>query len=339
MKTLMLGAAVSASLAITSLAQAAGVVNVYSARKEALILPLLEQFETDTGIEVQLITGKADELVTRLRTEGVASPADVFVTVDAGRAVRAKEAGVLGSMQGADFLAQVPGQYVDADGQWVALSLRARVMFYAKGQINPADIDTYAEVADPKNQGKLCIRSSGNIYNQSLMGALIEHNGESDALAWANGVVANMARNPAGGDTDQIRAVAAGVCDFAVANTYYFGRLLASYKPEDKAVVEKVDLVWPDQQGNGTHINASMAGITKYAPNRDNAEKLIAYLLSEDAQRFYAEINHEFPVIDGVAASLTMQKFGEFKRDALPLETLGVNNARAVKTMDQAGWK
>ena len=150
MKTLILGAAVSAGLTIASLAQAAGVVNVYSARKEALILPLLEQFEADTGIEVQLITGKADELVTRLRTEGVASPADVFVTVDAGRAVRAKQAGVLGNMQGADFLSQVPSQYVDADGQWVALSLRARVMFYAKGQIDPADIDTYAEVADPK---------------------------------------------------------------------------------------------------------------------------------------------------------------------------------------------
>lgn len=339
MKALILGAVVSASLAISSWAQASGVVNVYSARKEALILPLLEQFEADTGIEVQLITGKADELVTRLRTEGVASPADVFVTVDAGRAVRAKQAGVLGSMQGADFLSQVPNQYVDADGQWVALSLRARVMFYAKGEIDPADIDTYAEVADPKNKGKLCIRSSSNIYNQSLMGALIDHKGESDALAWAKGIVANMARNPAGGDTDQIRAVAAGVCDFAVANTYYFGRLLASEKPEDKAVVEKVSLVWPDQKGNGTHMNASMAGITKYAPNRDNAEKLIAYLLSEDAQRFYAEINHEFPVIDGVAASRTMQKFGEFKRDALPLEILGVNNARAVKTMDQAGWK
>ena len=336
MKQVLLALAVAAS----GVAQAADVVNVYSARKEALILPLLDKFTERTGIDVQLITGKADALVTRLKTEDVASPADVFITVDAGRAVRAKDAGVLSSMGDADFLNAVPAQYVDTDRQWVALSLRARVIYYNKASgISPADIDTYAEVADAKNQGKLCIRSSSNIYNQSLVGALIEKQGQTATDAWAEGVVANMARNPAGGDTDQIRAVAAGVCDFAVANTYYFGRLMASEKPEDQAVVSKVGLIWPDQDGQGTHINASMAGITKYAPNRDNAEKLVAYLLSDEAQQFYAEINHEFPVIDGVAASRTMQTFGDFKRDALPLEVLGVNNAAAVKTMDRAGWQ
>lgn len=330
---------VALSLSAASVAQAADVVNVYSARKEALILPLLEQFTDRTGVEVRLITGSADELVTRLKTEDVASPADLFVTVDAGRAVRAQQAGVLGTLPQADFLDRVPQAYIDEKRNWVALSLRARVMFYAKGKIDPSDIDTYAEVADPKNQGKLCIRSSGNIYNQSLVGAMLENEGAETTQAWAKGVVANMARQPAGGDTDQIRAVAAGVCDFAVANTYYFGRLLASDKPEDQAVVEKVGMIWPDQEGRGTHINASMAGITRYAPNRENAEKLLAFLLSDEAQRFYAEINHEFPVIQGVAASKTMQRYGDFKRDALPLEVLGVNNAAAVKTMDRAGWQ
>lgn len=330
---------VALSLSAASVAQAADVVNVYSARKEALILPLLEQFTDRTGVEVRLITGSADELVTRLKTEDVASPADLFVTVDAGRAVRAQQAGVLGTLPQADFLDRVPQAYIDEKRNWVALSLRARVMFYAKGKIDPSDIDTYAEVADPKNQGKLCIRSSGNIYNQSLVGAMLENEGAEATEAWAKGVVANMARQPAGGDTDQIRAVAAGVCDFAVANTYYFGRLLASDKPEDQAVVEKVGMIWPDQEGRGTHINASMAGITRYAPNRENAEKLLAFLLSDEAQRFYAEINHEFPVIQGVAASKTMQTYGDFKRDALPLEVLGVNNAAAVKTMDRAGWQ
>ncbi|MGB0964964.1 MAG: extracellular solute-binding protein [Litorivicinus sp.] len=330
---------VALSLSAASVAQAADVVNVYSARKEALILPLLEQFTDRIGVEVRLITGSADELVTRLKTEDVASPADLFVTVDAGRAVRAQQAGVLGTLPQADFLDRVPQAYIDEKRNWVALSLRARVMFYAKGKIDPSDIDTYAEVADPKNQGKLCIRSSGNIYNQSLVGAMLENEGAEATQAWAKGVVANMARQPAGGDTDQIRAVAAGVCDFAVANTYYFGRLLASDKPEDQAVVEKVGMIWPDQEGRGTHINASMAGITRYAPNRENAEKLLAFLLSDEAQRFYAEINHEFPVIPGVAASKTMQTYGDFKRDALPLEVLGVNNAAAVKTMDRAGWQ
>lgn len=330
---------IALSLSAASLAQAADVVNVYSARKEALILPLLDQFTDQTGIDVRLITGSADELVTRLKSEDVASPADVFITVDAGRAVRAKNAGVLGELPQADFLDRVPAQYIDADRNWVALSMRARVMFYAKGKIDPSDIDTYAEVADSKNQGKLCIRSSSNIYNQSLVGSMIENEGAEATEAWARGVVANMARQPAGGDTDQIRAVAAGVCDFAVANTYYFGRLLASDKAADKEVVENVTLVWPDQEGRGTHINGSMAGITKYSPNRDNAEKLIEFLLSNDAQTFYAEINHEFPVIDGVAASKTMQTFGEFKRDPLPLEVLGVNNAAAVKLMDRAGWQ
>lgn len=335
----MMKSLIAATLVMATAAQAAEQVNVYSARKEALILPLLEQFESETGIDVRLITGSADELVTRLRTEGVASPADLFVTVDAGRAQRAKQAGVLGTLGQQDFLDRVPAQYQDAENQWVALSLRARVVFYAQDRFDPSLIETYADVADPQFKGQLCIRSSSNIYNQSLVASMIEHKGEAATQDWAEGIVANMARKPTGGDTDQIRAVAAGLCDIAVANTYYYGRLAASDKPEDQAVVDAVKPIWAQHEGHGTHFNASLAGITKHAPNRENAEKLLAFLLSDAAQTFYAEINHEFPVVASGEISKTMQTLGEFVADDLPLETLGVNNPAAVKLMDRAGWQ
>ena len=334
----MLKSLVAASLTLALGAQAAGQVNVYSARKQALIQPLLEQYSRETGVEVRLITGGADELVTRIKSEGVASPADVFVTVDAGRAQRAKSANILSKLGQADFLGRVPAQYQDADNQWVALSLRARTVFYAKDRFDPSQISSYADLADPKFKGQLCIRSSSNIYNQSLTAAQIAHQGEAGALAWAEGIVANMARKPTGGDTDQIKAVAAGLCDIAVANTYYYGRLAGSDKAEDRAVAEAVGMIWPDQQGAGTHVNASLAGIPVNAPNREHAEDLIAFLLSDQAQTFYAEINHEFPVVKGALPSKTMQDLGEFSADDLPLDTLGVNNPAAVKLMDKAGW-
>ncbi|WP_420550259.1 extracellular solute-binding protein [Litorivicinus lipolyticus] len=334
----MLKSLVAASLLLALGAQAAGQVNVYSARNEALILPLLEQFEASTGIDVRLITGGADELVTRMKSEGVASPADVFITVDAGRAQRAKQAGVLAKLGDQDFLSRVPAPYQDADNEWVALSLRARTIFYSKARFDPSQISNYADLADPKFKGQLCIRSSGNIYNQSLTAAQIEHQGDAAALDWARGMVANMARKPSGGDTDQIKAVAAGLCDIAVANTYYFGRLAASESADDQAVVDAVGMIWPDQSGAGTHVNASLAGIASYSPNRDNAEALLGFLLSDAAQTFYAEINHEFPVVTGALPSKTMRNLGAFKADGLSLEVLGVNNPAAVKLMDKAGW-
>ena len=316
-------------------------VNIYSARKEALILPILERFRDQTGIEFSLVTGKADALLKRLRMEGEASPADVFITVDAGRLHRAKEAGVLQKIGSKSIDAAVPAHLRDADGFWVALSKRARTIVYARDRVDATALSTYEGLADPTWKGRICIRSSGNIYNQSLIASMIEASGVEQTEAWAEGLVGNFARPPAGGDTDQLRAVAAGECDVAVANTYYFGRLAASSKEEDQAVAAALKVFWPNQgEGDrGVHMNVSGVGITASAQNRDSAIRLLEFLVSPEAQRWYAEVNHEYPVVPGVAASETLESFGAFNEDTLNLTALGANNRQAVELMDRAGWR
>ena len=316
-------------------------VNIYSARKEALILPILERFRDQTGIEFSLVTGKADALLKRLRMEGEASPADVFITVDAGRLHRAKEAGVLQKIGSASIDAAVPAHLRDADGFWVALSKRARTIIYARDRVDATALSTYEGLADPTWKGRICIRSSGNIYNQSLVASMIEASGVEQTEAWAEGLVGNFARPPAGGDTDQLRAVAAGECDVAVANTYYFGRLAASSKEEDQAVAAALKVFWPNQgEGDrGVHMNVSGVGITASAQNRESAIRLLEFLVSPEAQTWYAEVNHEYPVVPGVAASETLESFGAFNEDTLNLTTLGANNRQAVELMDRAGWR
>ena len=316
-------------------------VNIYSARKEALILPILERFHDQTGIEFNLVTGKADALLKRLRMEGEASPADVFITVDAGRLHRAKEAGVLQKIGSESIDAAVPAHLRDADGFWVALSKRARTIIHARDRVDAAALSTYEGLADPTWKGRICIRSSGNIYNQSLVASMIEASGVEQTEAWAEGLVGNSARPPAGGDTDQLRAVAAGECDVAVANTYYFGRLAASSKEEDQAVAAALNVFWPNQgEGDrGVHMNVSGVGITASAQNRDSAVRLLEFLVSPEAQTWYAEVNHEYPVVPGVAASETLESFGVFKEDTLNLTALGANNRQAVELMDRAGWR
>ena len=316
-------------------------VNIYSARKEALILPILERFRDQTGIEFSLVTGKADALLKRLRMEGEASPADVFITVDAGRLHRAKEAGVLQKIGSESIDAAVPAHLRDADGFWVALSKRARTIIYARDRVDAAALSTYEGLADPTWKGRICIRSSGNIYNQSLVASMIEASGVEQTEAWAEGLVGNFARPPAGGDTDQLRAVAAGECDVAVANTYYFGRLAASSKEEDQAVAAALKVFWPNQgEGDrGVHMNVSGVGITASAQNRDSAIRLLEFLVSPEAQTWYAEVNHEYTVVPGVAASETLEPFGAFNEDTLNLTALGANNRQAVELMDRAGWR
>ena len=316
-------------------------VNIYSARKEALILPILERFRDQTGIEFNLVTGKADALLKRLRMEGEASPADVFITVDAGRLHRAKEAGVLQKIGSESIDAAVPAHLRDADGFWVALSKRARTIIYARDRVDATALSTYEGLADPTWKGRICIRSSGNIYNQSLVASMIEASGVEQTEAWAEGLVGNFARPPAGGDTDQLRAVAAGECDVAVANTYYFGRLAASSKEEDQAVAAALKVFWPNQgEGDrGVHMNVSGVGITASAQNRDSAIRLLEFLVSPEAQTWYAEVNHEYPVVPGVAASETLESFGAFNEDTLNLTALGANNRQAVELMDRAGWR
>ncbi len=315
-------------------------VNVYSARKEQLIKPLLDKFTIETGVKTNLITAKADKLLTRLVNEGRNSPADLFITVDAGRLHRAKDKGVLQAIDSEDINKRVPVYLRDVDDQWISLSQRSRVIFYAKDRVKPEELSTYEALADGKWRKRICIRSSGNIYNQSLVASLVDVHGEAAAEKWASGIVANMARPPKGGDRDQIKAVAAGQCDIAVANTYYYGKMLTSKKdPVQLAAAKKVGLFWPNQEGRGTHVNVSGAAIAKHAPNRDNALKLLAFLLSGASQKWYGDVNFEYPVVNDVESSELLKSWGTFKADNLNLSTLGVNNIKAVKVMDKAGWR
>lgn len=321
-----------------SLAQA-DEVNIYSAREENLIKPILDIYSKETGVTVNLVTGGADELIQRLSLEGVNSPADLLLTVDVGRLYRAKEAGVLQSVQSALLDAEVPAQYRDSEGYWYALSLRSRVIVYDKERVNPADLSTYADLADPKWKGKVCVRSSSNIYNQSMAAAMVSHNGVEATQAWAEGLVGNFARSPQGGDREQVSAIAAGQCQVALINTYYLAGLLSSSNPDDRANGEAVAVFWPDQNGNGAHVNISGAAVTKAAKNKDAAVKLMEYLVSDEAQHWYAETNNEFPVRDDVESSELLRSWGDFKADDIALDQLGIHNAEAVRLMDRAGWK
>jgi iron(III) transport system substrate-binding protein len=314
-------------------------VNVYSARKEALIKPLLDEFSAKTGIEVNLVTGKADALLTRLKSEGRNTPADLFITVDAGRLYRAKQEQVLQPVTDAQIQAAVPENLRDPENEWIGLSQRARVIFYARDRVDPSELSTYEALADPKWKERICIRSSSNIYNQSLAASLIAAHGIEEVEEWARGIVANMARPPKGGDRDQIKAVAAGQCDIAVANTYYYGQMLGGDDPEQRAAAEKVGLFWPNQEGRGTHVNVSGAGMTRHAKNPEPALELMRFLVSPEAQKWYAQVNYEYPVREGVEMSDLLKEWGEFKADNLNLSALGEYNAEAVKLMDRAGWR
>lgn len=329
----------SALLMISSLASAAGQVNVYSARKEALIKPALDTFSKNTGIQVNLITGKADALLTRLRLEGSASPADVFITVDAGRLHRAKAAGVLQKTNSETLNKLIPTNLRDVDGYWFGLSQRARPIFYAKNKVDPKELSTYENLADKKWQGRICMRSSNSVYNQSLVASMLNATGEKATQTWLNTFIKNFVRKPAGGDTDQLKAVAAGQCDITIANTYYFGRLIKSSDKADNTVAEKLGIFWPNQEGRGAHVNVSGAGVTAHSKNNENAVKLIEFLASAESQAWYSAVNNEYPVVPGSEISKTLQSWGSFKQDNVDLSTLGSNNRIAVKMMDRANWK
>ena len=314
-------------------------VNVYSARKEVLIKPLLDAFTAETGITVNLITGKADALLERLEREGVNSPADVFLTTDAGRLAKAKQMGLLQAVRSALLDAAVPAQYRDPEGVWYGLGIRARPIIYAVDRVTPAELSTYQALAGAAWKDRVCVRSSSNIYNQSMLAAFIHHVGPERAEGWARGLVANFARKPQGGDTDQIRAVAAGECDVALANTYYLARLTVSKKPADREVAAKVAIFWPDQDGFGVHVNISGAGVTRAAGHVEAAVALLEYLAGPEAQRSYAEVVHEYPVRTDVAWSDVVSTWGRFVADDLNLAVLGANNAEAVRIADRAGWR
>ncbi|MGD8206941.1 MAG: Fe(3+) ABC transporter substrate-binding protein [Thiohalocapsa sp.] len=322
-------------------------VNVYSARKEDLIKPALDRFTDATGIQVNLVTGDADALLSRLKSEGINSPADLLLTVDAGNLHRAKEAGVTQPVESELLTARIPASYRDAEGHWYGLSLRARPILYVKDRVDPSDLSTYEALADDTWDGRICIRSSSNVYNQSLVASLIAADGVDRTLAWAEGIVANMARPPKGGDRDQIKAAAAGQCDVAIANTYYLAGMLSSSDPNEREPATKMGVFWPNQPGSaggdglarGTHVNVSGAAVTKAAKHKEAAIKLIELLSSPEIQAWYAEVNGEYPVSEGIEISPVLAEWGEFKADDVALSRLGELNGEAVRLMDRAGWK
>ncbi|MEO0477360.1 MAG: Fe(3+) ABC transporter substrate-binding protein [Planctomycetota bacterium] len=321
-----------------SFVDAKEVVNVYSSRHYDSDDKLYAAFTEKTGIKVNLIEGKADELLARIKREGRLSPADVFISVDAGRLQLAVDAKVLQPIDSKVLDERIPESLRHPDGLWFGLSKRVRCIFVAKDA--PADlIKTYAELSDPKLKGKLLIRSSSNIYNQSLVASRLKLLGESKAQDWANGIVKNMARVPQGGDTDQLRALAAGEGQVAVANHYYFARMIAGDKASDNAAAEKIRLIFPDQDGRGAHVNVSGVGLIKTSRNQANAIKLIEFMTTEQAQKLWALDNHEFPVVEGIELTPVLKKLGEFKADSLNAAELGKNNREAVRVMDRAGWR
>lgn len=313
------------------------VVNVYSARHYDTDLQLYQRFTENTGIKVNLIEGGSDGLIERIINEGEFSPADMLITVDAGRLWRAAEKGVFQSVDSEILEARVPAYLREPDGLWFGLSKRARVIVYNKAEGLPDGITRYEDLADKRLRDRVCMRSSGNIYNLSLLGSLIEHHGEESAQQWANGVVANFHRSPQGNDRAQLRAVAAGECGLSIANTYYIGRFMASKDPADKAVIGGMSVLFPNQEDRGTHVNVSGAGVARHAPNRANAIKFLEYLTSDYAQRIFAEGNNEYPVVGDTTGPIA--QLGTFSEDAVNATVLGANQELAVRIFDRAGWQ
>lgn len=315
------------------------IVNVYTHRHYKADDQLFKKFTEETGIKVNIVNASADELIQRLETEGAQSQADLLITVDAGRLYRAQSKELLQPIQSEILDQNIAPHFREASGLWYGMTYRARIIAYAKDRVNPADIQNYEDLADPKWKGKILVRSSENIYNQSLLASLILADGESRAKDWAKGVVANMARTPKGSDRDQVKAVAAGEGDLAIVNTYYIGLMLNDENPEERKAGESVGIIFPNQNNRGTHINISGMGVTKYAPNKENAIKLMEFLSEKEAQQMLADLNFEYPINPNAKQADTTTSWGEFKADEVQLFELGKLNSESVKILDEAGWK
>lgn len=315
------------------------VVNIYSSRHYDTDNRLYSDFTELTGIQVNLIEGSSDELIERVRNEGLNSPADIIITVDAGRLWRAKEAGVLQPHQSHYLLHVIPDEMQDKDGYWVGLSERVRGIVYHTDRIERDELKGYMDLGNPNWRGRICVRSSNNIYNQSLISSMIETYGEEATEEWAAKLVQNFSRPPQGGDTDQIRAVAAGICDVALVNHYYLARLIQSQSGADREVASSVDIYFPTFENGGTHVNISGAGIAANSPNRENAVRFLEYLATDEAQLIFAIGNNEFPVLEGLDLPDELLRFGEYESDAVNVTTYGTNNPLAIRIMDRVGWR
>ncbi len=316
-------------------------VNVYSARHYDTDQALYAEFTEQTGIEVNLIEGGSDELIERVKSEGLNSPADILITVDAGRLWRAEEADILQPFESETVAERIPSSFRHPEGLWIGLSKRVRGIVANPETVENYEELTYEDLADPRFEGRVCIRSSNNIYNQSLVASMIETIGAEATEEWAEGMVANFARDPQGGDRDQIRGVAAGVCDVAVANHYYLAVMITGNDEADKEAASKVEFVFPNQgeDGRGAHINISGAGILENSPNKENAIKFLEYLTTPEAQEYFIGGNNEYPINDDAELAEVLESFGEFKSDAVNVSALGRNNPEAIQIMDRAGWK
>ncbi|WP_298970632.1 extracellular solute-binding protein [uncultured Roseobacter sp.] len=321
-----------------SVAYAEGEVNLYSSRHYDTDERLYSDFTEMTGITINRIEGKADELIARMEAEGANSPADVLLTVDTSRLERAKDAGVLQSIESAVLEERIPANLQDSDNQWFGFSQRARIVFYDKADVTEPPVD-YVSLADPKYKGMVCHRSSSNVYSQTLLAAVIENHGEEAAKAWAQGVVDNFAREPEGGDTDQLRGLVSGQCDISISNTYYFARALRKDVSGVTADVDKIGWVFPAQDAEGAHMNLSGGGVAANAPNLENAIKFMEYLASDQAQQYFSAGNDEFPAVPDVALSESVSKLGEFKPDAVDLSKVAKNVPAAQKIFNEVGWK
>jgi iron(III) transport system substrate-binding protein len=331
-------APVALALLVAPFAHAQGVVNIYSARHYQTDEAFYANFTKETGIRINRLDGREDELVERIRNEGASSPADVLITVDASRLELADKAGLFQPVQSKALEARIPAHLRTPN--WLAFSTRARLIVYNKSAINPAWVQTYEDLAAPRLKSQICVRSGTHPYNLSLGAALIAHDGEAKTEEWARGVVANFARAPKGGDTDQLRAVAAGECGVALANSYYVARMMRSTAPEDQKAMAALGVVWPNQKTWGTHVNVSGAGVVKTSPNRANAIRFLEYLASDAAQVYFADGNNEWPVVATAKVSNpALESLGPFKADTLPIEKWAPQTAAAQKIFDRAGWR
>ncbi|HZF78810.1 MAG TPA: Fe(3+) ABC transporter substrate-binding protein [Rubrivivax sp.] len=345
--TLRLCGALALSLATLSTQAQERVLNLYSARHYQTDEALYENFTKATGIKINRVEADDAGLLQRLKAEGAASPADVILLVDAARLWRGEQDGLFQPVKSAVLEQRIPAQYRGGVGthdggaapQWFGMSTRARVIVYDKTRLKPGDVDSYEKLAGPAAKGMFCVRSGSHPYNLSLFGSMLDHLGPQATEAWVKGLVANMARDPKGGDTDQIKAVAAGECGVALSNSYYVARLLRSSKPEDRAVMEKVGVVFPNQSSWGTHVNIAGAAVARHAKNRDAAVQFLEYLASDSAQRYFADGNNEYPVVAGLKANSALQSLGSFKSETVPIAKVGANTVQVQQMLDRVGFK
>ncbi len=316
-----------------------GQINIYSHRHYDSDKILFKKFTEKTGIKVNVVKGSADQLIERLINEGENSPADILLTVDASRLYRAKMANILEPIESSILNNNIPNNFRDPENYWFGFSVRARVLVYSKDRVKSSELSTYEDLAKAKWKGRIVVRSSSNIYNQSLMSSLIEANGSEKAIKWAKAIRSNMARAPRGNDRDQARAVASGLADVAIINTYYIGKLKNSKDSKDREVADNVAVFFPNQNNRGTHVNISGGGLVKTSKNKNNAIKFLEFLSSNEAQEVFGNINYEYPVNIKNNKSELLKSWGDFKIDEINLSILGKHNSKAVKIFDEARWE